>query len=136
MGNDARTADSPCPICGSDLENEPSSTPGDMACPRCGYRQWFAWDERGDEQIITPSVAMLPGESVGKLCASFAPRPDAHVVIDLSRVQFVASEALARLITFKQKVRAENGRLTLRGMSSSLLEVFRICRLDQVFELE
>ncbi len=79
---------------------------------------------------------MLPGESVGKLCASFAPRPDAHVVIDLSRVQFVASEALARLITFKQKVRAENGRLTLRGMSSSLLEVFRICRLDQVFELE
>jgi hypothetical protein len=42
-----------CPICGNDLQIEPSRPPGDAPCPHCGYLLWFqAPTRRPDDRLI------------------------------------------------------------------------------------
>lgn len=59
-----------------------------------------------------------------------------QLVLDLGEVQYLSSAALGKLINLKKKVTSVKGRLRLQNLSSDLLEVFRVTRLDQVLEVE
>ena len=59
-----------------------------------------------------------------------------RLVIDFSAVHFLASPVLGHLIRLKKRLVAGRGRLSLRHLRPDLVEVFRITRLDQVFDLE
>lgn len=43
---------------------------------------------------------------------------------------------MGELLNLKKKVEAVRGRLRLRSVQPDLRDIFRICRLDQVFEIE
>jgi anti-sigma B factor antagonist len=125
-----------CPVCGSDLRIEPSDPPGDAPCPRCGHLLWFAWEDLGDVQVIRPTGGRLDPESLDRLIDSVAMRPGLRMVIDLIEVQYLASSVLAKLINLKQRLGVGGGRLGLQYVHPDLVEVFRITRLDRVFDLE
>ena len=57
------------------------------------------------------------------------------VLLNLSNVEYLSSAALGKLINLKKKVGAVKGKLKLCCIHPDLLEVFRITRLDQVFEI-
>ena len=57
------------------------------------------------------------------------------ILLNFGNVQYLSSAALGKLINLKKKVGAVKGALKLCCIHPDLLEVFRITRLDQVFEI-
>src|SRR5688572_17352895 len=58
-----------------------------------------------------------------------------HVVVDLSRVEFLDSTGLGVLVGALKRLRAVNGTLGLVCAHERLLKIFRITALDRVFAL-
>ena len=125
-----------CPVCGSHLRIEPSDPAGDAPCPRCGHLLWFAWEDLGDVQVISPTGRRLDPVLLDRLIDSVAMRSGLRLVIDLSNVPYLASPVLSKLINLKKQLRVGGGRLGLQHVHPDLVEVFRITRLDRVFDLE
>jgi anti-sigma B factor antagonist len=57
------------------------------------------------------------------------------LLLNFGNVQYLSSAALGKLINLKKKVGAVKGKLKMCCIHPDLLEVFRITRLDQVFEI-
>ena len=58
-----------------------------------------------------------------------------HVVVDLSRVEFLDSTGLGVLVGALKRLRAAGGTLGLVCSHERLLKIFRITALDRVFAL-
>ena len=56
-----------------------------------------------------------------------------RMIIDLSRVQFIASRALALLVVLRQIVESHKGKFTLCGLREKPQQVFRFSGLDRLF---
>jgi anti-anti-sigma factor len=125
-----------CPVCGSAIEIEPSEPTGDAPCPICGHLLWFIWERAGEALVLKPTCSILRSEDLDALIDKSSEKLGSRLVLDLSHVQFLSSAALGKLINLKKKVVGVRGTLRLENLSSDLLEVFRITRLDRVFDLE
>jgi anti-anti-sigma factor len=125
-----------CIVCGSEVKIQPSDPACDAPCPRCGHLLWFTWEDLGDVDVIKPTEDLLTREALDAFLDSVALRPGIHLILDLENVQFLASAALGRLISVKKRVDAVGGRFSIRHVHPDLMEVFRITRLEHVFEME
>ncbi|MDR3633205.1 MAG: STAS domain-containing protein [Isosphaeraceae bacterium] len=125
-----------CSVCGFDLEIDPSLPSNDAPCPRCGHLLWFTWEDIGDAQVIKLSGNLLDAALVGPLFASLERRPGGCFVFDFADAQYVASQILGKLIDLKRKVQLTHGKLQLQNLHPDLREIFRMTRLDQVFDIE
>jgi anti-sigma B factor antagonist len=61
---------------------------------------------------------------------------NAHVVVDLARVDFLDSTGLGVLVGAHRRLRAGGGSLRLVIPHERLLKIFRITGLDTVFEIQ
>ena len=57
-------------------------------------------------------------------------------MIDFSNVKFLTSSVLGLLIRISKKVYEAEGKLRLCSIAPKILEVFKITRLDKIFEIE
>ena len=124
-----------CPVCGSAIKIEPSEPAGDAPCPHCGHLLWFTWDDAGDIIVIKPTGAILRSEDLDTLTDRASEKRGVQLVLDLGDVQYLSSTALGKLIKLKKKVMGVRGRLRIENLHSDLREVFRITRIDQVFDI-
>jgi anti-sigma B factor antagonist len=62
--------------------------------------------------------------------------PNLKLVVDFQGVEYLSSTALGKLITLKKKVEAAEGKLRLAAIKPEIMEVFRITRLDTIFDIE
>jgi anti-anti-sigma factor len=124
-----------CQVCSSELKVEPPATPGESPCPRCGHLLWFTWENLGEVDVIKPTSERLNREDLDAFLDSVALRPGSHLVLDLGDVRFMASAALGHLISLKNRVGSVGGRFTIRNVDPDLMSVFRITRLDHVFDM-
>jgi len=76
---------------------------------------------------ISPAVAISLQEIIAR-------KPE-RLLVDLTRVSYVDSSALAVLIDAMQKVKKYGGFFGVVGMQESVRSIFEIARLDQVFRL-
>ena len=125
-----------CRVCGSDVTVEPSDPAGDAPCPACGHLIWFNLRELGDEQVIRLTETRIQEESLNAAFDAAALLLGTRIVIDFGDVQEITSAALGRLINLKKTVGITRRKLVLRHLGPDLSHVFRITRLDQVFEIE
>jgi anti-sigma B factor antagonist len=58
-----------------------------------------------------------------------------RLVIDFSNVQFLTSSVLGLLIRFNRRILQSEGHLRLCAIDPKILEIFKITRLDKVFEI-
>ncbi len=58
-----------------------------------------------------------------------------RLLIDFSHVQFLTSSVLGLLIRLSRRVSQAEGRLRLCSIAPKILEIFKITRLDKVFEI-
>ncbi len=58
-----------------------------------------------------------------------------NLIIDFCNVQFLSSSVLGLLIRISKRVYESSGSLKLCGINPKILEVFRITRLDKVFDI-
>lgn len=76
-------------------------------------------------------IHQIGEEVVGLIVASSNPR----LLVSFKGVEHLSSTALGMLITVKNKVGAKGGQLRLADIDPKIHEVFRITRLDTLFQI-
>ena len=61
--------------------------------------------------------------------------PGIKLIVDFEGVQYLSSSALGKLITLKRKVGEVSGTLKMCRIKPEIMEVFRITKLDTIFEI-
>jgi anti-sigma B factor antagonist len=120
-----------CPTCTTPL---PTDAP-DGVCPRCGRDDWFTWDDE-DGPVLKPKGDLMFAHTFDGFLASYPFSPGSRLVLDLSDVHYIASEAIGRLMTLRKRLIAVQGRLILRRLHPDLEEIFRVTRIASFFEIE
>ena len=59
-----------------------------------------------------------------------------RLLLNFSEVEFLSSAGLGKLITLDKKLKARGGKVRLSNLSPELHDIFRITRLDKLFEIE
>jgi len=85
-----------------------------------------------DSKIVTEENILEVGDQLYSLVEDEGHK---QILLNFGNVQYLSSAALGKLINLKKKVGAAKGKLKLCCIHPDLLEVFRITRLDQVFEI-
>lgn len=57
------------------------------------------------------------------------------IVLDFSPVELFSSAAFGKLISLNSRVRAKGGALRLCNVPEHIFQVFRICKLDRIFDI-
>jgi anti-sigma B factor antagonist len=127
-----------CPVCGTAVtEAAPRGGPvADAPCPRCGHLLWFVSRSVGDVtvvQLIDTGAAVM--ELLDLLDRAVVDGKVGRLVINFGSIQQVSSAALGKLVKLMNRAEAVRGRLKLCGLHADLRHVFRITRLDRVFEI-
>ncbi len=82
---------------------------------------------------------ILEEEQIQSLEKTFMPLIDQtgkiRLLIDFGNVQFLTSSVLGLLIRINRKVYQSEGKLRLCSIDPKILEIFKITRLDKVFEI-
>lgn len=82
---------------------------------------------------------ILDEDQLSRLENSFMPliaqTPGIQLIVDFSNVQFLTSAVLGLLIRVSKKVYETEGKLRLCSIDAKILDIFRITRLDKIFEI-
>lgn len=85
-----------------------------------------------DQKILEQADIQALENSIMPLVDSSA---KINLIMDFSNVKFLTSAVLGLLIRISKKVYESQGRLRLCGIDAKILEIFKITRLDRVFEI-
>ncbi len=85
-----------------------------------------------DTKIVTEENIQEVGDQLYSLVEQEGHK---QLLLNFGNVQYLSSAALGKLINLKKKVGAVKGKLKLCCIHPDLKEVFKITRLDQVFEI-
>lgn len=80
-------------------------------------------DEANIQQIGDEITSIIDKEATPKLLISFA------------NVDHLSSAALGTLITINNRMKGKNGKLRLANIDPQILEVFKITKLDRLFQI-
>jgi anti-sigma B factor antagonist len=130
-----------CPVCGAEVVTvqgpEPFPAEGEgEACPLCGHLLWFSSKRVGDVvavHLTDNRVAVM--ELLDLLDNAVEDGAIGRLLINFDRIQQVSSAALGKLVKLIGRAQAVRGRLKLCSLHPDLRQVFRITRLDRIFEI-
>jgi anti-anti-sigma factor len=97
----------------------------------------FAQEQAGDVVIakltgrLDSSSAQPAEESFTQLLGGGTP----HLVIDLSKLEYISSAGLRVLLVVAKKVQQAQGKLVLFGLVPNVREVFSISGFDKIFSI-
>ncbi|VTR96880.1 STAS domain-containing protein [Tuwongella immobilis] len=86
-----------------------------------------------DNKIIDEQNINAIGEDLVRLVEELGRR---KILLNFSRVEFLSSAALGKLINLNRKLQGVKGTLVLCGISKEISEVFKITRLDKLFKIK
>ncbi|MGD0786222.1 MAG: STAS domain-containing protein [Sedimentisphaerales bacterium] len=80
---------------------------------------------------------ILEDEDIKSLEDSIMPLIDGPVslVIDFASVKFLSSAVLGLLIRISKRINEHKGKLKLCGISPRIFEIFKITRLNEIFDI-
>lgn len=84
-----------------------------------------------DARILEVSQINSIGEELFKLVDE---QDRKKLILDMSKVQFLASAAVGMMITLHKKVTAAKGQMVVCGLKKQLMVVFEIMKLTKVFK--
>src|SRR5512139_2023048 len=85
-----------------------------------------------DRKILDELSITQIGEQLSELVAS---QPNIKLLLNFKNVEHLSSAALGMLITLDKQVKEERGRLKLSNIRPQIFEVFKITRLNRLFEI-
>jgi anti-sigma B factor antagonist len=85
---------------------------------------------------ITGEVDIFNAQDMKKSLTELINDKNTDVVIDCKLLDYIDSTALGALVGVLKNVRSYGGTMYLRGVKPSLAKLFRITKLDKVFEIE
>lgn len=85
-----------------------------------------------DSKILDETVIQEIGnELFGLVDQQFRPK----LLLDFTRVDYLSSAALGKLITLHKRVREKKGVLKFCAIKPKIYDVFRITKLDKIFDI-
>lgn len=81
-------------------------------------------DEARIEQVETEVLTAIDASSEGR------------VIMDFAKVQFMSSSMLGKLVKIHKKCQGYKAKLKLCSITPEIAEVFKITRLDKLFDIE
>lgn len=126
-----------CPACGAELLAEVLDTAGDTCCPHCQHFLWFLSRCSHGMTVLTFLPGLMSGsEAMDRVQEVYqAVTPASRVILNLSRMRLVSSMFLGMLVALQKRVAAAKGTLKLCGLNSETRDVFRLSKLDWVFDI-
>ena len=85
-----------------------------------------------DEQILDEAEVQALSNSLMPLVEE---ADGINLVIDFGNVKFLTSAVLGLLIRVSKKIYESGGHLKLCGINPKILEIFKITRLDRIFDI-
>lgn len=85
-----------------------------------------------DRNILDEANISQIGDEIGDLVGE---EQTPRLLISFSNVDHLSSAALGALITINNKIKAKDGQLRLANINDQILEVFKITRLDRLFQI-
>lgn len=85
-----------------------------------------------DRKILDELCILEIQEELSRLVE---PNPGGKLVLSFKSVEHLSSAALGMLITLRKKVEEGGGRLRLSDINPQIYEVFKITRLNEVFDI-
>ncbi|MFO0812604.1 MAG: STAS domain-containing protein [Gemmatales bacterium] len=58
-----------------------------------------------------------------------------HILLNFSKVEYLSSAALGKLVVLRKQVEAAKGKLALSNIDSSIFEAFKITGFDRIFKI-
>lgn len=90
--------------------------------------------------IQIDDVRLLDEAKIQKLDQELEAAVDAstegRIILDFSKVQFMSSSMLGKLVKTQKKVTGYKAKMKLANVSPEIKEVFKITRLDKLFSIE
>jgi len=86
-----------------------------------------------DEKIIDPESIQQLGLELFSLIEK---DQRTKLVLNFSKVDFLSSAALGKLITFEKKAKKAGSELILTNISPEIFQVFAITNLDKLFKIK
>ena len=126
-----------CPACDAKLAAEPAMPTHDAPCPERGYYLWCRKRMVDDVAVLDilpdriperPDIERLVESLVG---SGGVPR----AVLDLSRLQFIVSLLLAKLVVLSREMQRNHGRLILYGLQPVVRDTLASTKLDTILEI-
>jgi anti-sigma B factor antagonist len=103
------------------------------------YRRINVMDESGvsvvrfiDKKIVDSATIEMLGDELVSLVTN---EKRSQILLNFEGVEFMSSAALNKLIKLNSSVKAANGRLKLCNLRAEIKDVFKITKLDRVFDL-
>ncbi|NOZ57296.1 MAG: STAS domain-containing protein [Calditrichaeota bacterium] len=84
---------------------------------------------------VAGEVDLYSSPELRKAILSQAEKRPSRLVVDLSGVQYMDSSGVATLVEGLQKLEQNGGELVLCGLGDMVQEVFKLTRLDSVFQI-
>jgi len=85
-----------------------------------------------DEEILEEGTINTIADS---LFAVVADNPEIKLLLSFERVRHLSSSALGTLIRLNKRVEESNGMLKICHLRKSLLEIFKITKLNRLFDI-
>lgn len=124
-----------CDFCGAQLLSARPDPAGSAACHECGHLVWFQGASRDDCYLVV-LFGTITHDRWKRVEKALLKRGISRLLIDLGKVEHMESAVLGSFINVKKKLGPGNRRFRLRNLPPDLAQVFRITRLDQIFEIE
>jgi anti-sigma B factor antagonist len=85
-----------------------------------------------DKKILDKPNIQEIGEQLFRLVENLERK---KLVLDFGKVEYLSSAALGKLITLQKKLKTVGGWLVLCNIEAKIHEVFKVSKLDKVFEI-
>lgn len=97
-------------------------------------------EEIGDVTIVRPALTMMrsdraTSELFDQLYSLVDVEGRAKLVLELSRVEFLSSEVIGRIVGLMRRTRAAGGRLVICRPSPIVVELFSLTRLIDILPM-
>lgn len=95
---------------------------------------------QGDIRLVWITVARILDETTIKTLAaelfemadtSFKPK----ILLNFEQVDYLSSAVIGKLVQFHQKIAEARGVLKMTGIKPAIMEIFKITKLDKVFQI-
>ena len=103
-------------------------------------KQHLIAEPRGDVTIVTFTDKKILDESnIQEIGEQLNELVEKHymvkMLLNFENVEYLSSAALGKLITLNKKIKEENGKLKLCSVRPQIYEVFKITKLNKLFEI-
>jgi anti-sigma B factor antagonist len=85
-----------------------------------------------DRNILEEAAIQQIGDEITKLIDA---EGDPKLLLSFSRVEHLSSAALGTLITINNKIKQKGGQLRLSNINPQIFEVFKITKLNKLFQI-